>query len=149
MARWAWHNPANLVSRVFRQFLQFWELAPTRLTTDNAAQREELHLQDPRLEVRSLFSQKLRDSVSTASSLLELLLALTGIGIVLRTRWRATLLLLSVILAWAIGYALFVAKIRYRIPVLPLVFLFTGAGAAAAWASVRRAATRSHHVGSS
>jgi hypothetical protein len=49
-----------------------------------------------------------------------------------------------VVLAWAIGYALFVAKLRYRIPVLPLLFLFTGAGAAAAFSLIRRAMVWNH-----
>jgi hypothetical protein len=50
---------------------------------------------------------------------------------VARRRWRQALLPLGVIVAFAAGYALFVAKLRYRMPVLPLVFVFTGAGAAA------------------
>jgi uncharacterized membrane protein len=65
-----------------------------------------------------------------------------GIIVVARTRWRQTLLLVGVILAYAVGYALFAAKLRYRIPVLPLLFLFTGAGAAAAYSLVRRPAAR-------
>jgi 4-amino-4-deoxy-L-arabinose transferase-like glycosyltransferase len=142
ITRWAWHNPTSLVSRITRQFVQFWEPAPSRLTTDDPAKREELHRRDPRLGVKPPFPPGLRDLVSAGTFILELILALVGIGVVLRTRRRPALLVLSVILAWAIGYALFVAKLRYRIPVLPLLFLFTGAGVAAVFSLIRRAAAR-------
>jgi hypothetical protein len=140
MARWAWHDPSAMVSRVTRQFLQFWELAPTRLTTDDPAKREALHQRDPRLQVQPLFSRGLRDLVSAGSFLIELVLALVGLAAVVRTRWRPALLLVLVILSWAVGYALFVAKLRYRIPVLPLLFVFTGAGAVTALAFLQRIA---------
>ena len=139
MARWAWTDPGALFARTARQFVQFWELAPTRMATDNAAQREEFHRLDPRLTVEPFFSRELRDRVSAISFALELGLALVGIAVVARTRWRQVLLPMAVILAYAAGYALFVAKLRYRIPVLPLVFLFTGVGAAALYAFVRGA----------
>jgi hypothetical protein len=142
MARWAGNDPAGFASRVARQFVQFWELTPTRMITDNPAEREELHRRDPRLSVQQLFSRRLRDLVSAGSFALELLLALVGLVAVARTRWRQGLLPVAVILAYAAGYALFVAKLRYRIPVLPLLFLFTGAGAAAVYSLVRRAADR-------
>jgi hypothetical protein len=43
-----------------------------------------------------------------------------------------------VILAYAAGHALFVATLRYRITVMPLVFLFTGVGAAGMLSLMRR-----------
>jgi hypothetical protein len=128
MARWAWSNPEALVSRVSRQFVQFWELMPTRMATDDPIKRERFHQLDPRLEVQAPFSRSLRDWVSASSFGLELSLALLGIVMVMRLRWRSALLPMAVTLAYTAGYALFVAKLRYRIPVLPLLFLFTGAG---------------------
>ena len=138
MARWAWTNPGALFSRVTRQFVQFWELAPTRMATDNPARREELHRLDPRLPVEPVFPRRLRDWVSTLSFGLELSLALVGVVAVARTRWRHAVLPLALVLGYAAGYAVFAAKLRYRIPVLPLVFLFTGAGAAALYSFARR-----------
>jgi hypothetical protein len=108
------------------------------MTTDNAAQREALHRLDPRVSVEPLFSRELRDRVSAISFALELCLALVGIVVVARTQWRQVLLPVAVILAYAAGYALFAAKFRYRIPVLPLLFLFTGVGAAALYSLLRR-----------
>ena len=131
MVQWAWAEPGALVSRVSREFVKFWELAPTRLATDEPAKREEFHRRDPRLSVQPLFSRGLRDRVSAASFGLELALALVGLVAAIRARWRLTLLPVALILTYAMGYALFVAKVRYRIPVLPLVFLLTGAGASA------------------
>ncbi len=129
MVRWAWTEPGALVSRMSREFVRFWELAPTRLATDEPAKREELHQRDPRLSVYPLFPRGLRDRVSAASFGLELALALVGLVAAIRARPWPTLLPLALILTYAVGYAFFVAKLRYRIPVLPLVFLFTGVGA--------------------
>jgi 4-amino-4-deoxy-L-arabinose transferase-like glycosyltransferase len=131
LARWVWTDPLTVLSRGGRQFLQFWELAPSRLTTDDPLRREQLNRRDPRLSVQPLFSRGLRDRVSAGSFGLELALALLGLVVVARRRWRQALLPLAVIVAFAAGYALFVAKLRYRMPVLPLVFVFTGAGVAA------------------
>jgi len=141
LARWAWTDPSALASRVARQFVRFWEMTPTRMATDNPAQREEFHRLDPRLAVEPLFSRELRDRVSAVSFALELCLALVGIVVVARTQWRQMLLPVAVILAYAVGYALFAAKLRYRIPVLPLLFLFSGAGAAALYSLLRRASS--------
>jgi hypothetical protein len=142
MTRWAWRDPAAALSEVTRQFAQFWELVPTRMTTDNPVERERLHQRDSRLSVEPLFSRRLRDLVSAGSFSLELLLTLVGVIVVGRTRWRQALLLVAVIVAYAVGYALFVAKLRYRIPILPLLFLFAGAGAAAVYSFLRRAMAR-------
>ena len=142
IGRWAWRHPAALLSRVTRQFAQFWELMPTRMATDDPVKRERLHERDSRLPVRPLFSRRLRDLVSAGTFSLELILALVGVVVVGRTKRGYTLLLLGVIIAFAVGYAIFVAKLRYRIPILPLVFLFSGAGAATAYQFIRRAADR-------
>ncbi|HEX5575931.1 MAG TPA: hypothetical protein VFX42_08670, partial [Gemmatimonadales bacterium] len=85
-----------------------------------------------------LFSRRLRDWVSAGSFSLELFLALLGMILVARTHWRRLLLPVGIIVGYATGYALFAAKLRYRIPILPLVFLFTGAGAAVLYSWLRR-----------
>ncbi len=142
MARSAWTDPGALVSRFSGQFVQFWELRPTRMATDDPARREALHRRDPRLPVRPRFSRRLRDTVSAASFGLELALAVVGLVAAARARWRQTLLPLAVIFAYAAGYALIVAKLRYRIPVLPLVFLFTGVGLSTMYTLATGAARR-------
>ena len=113
------------------------------MATDDPVKRERLHERDSRLSVRPLFSRRLRDLVSAGTFSLELILALVGVVVVCRTRRGYTLLLLGVIVAYAVGYALFVAKLPLPNPVLPLLFLFTGVGAAAVFQFIRRAADRS------
>ncbi len=137
---WAWTDPGAFVARVGRQFVQFWELTPTRLVTDDPAKREALHQLDQRLSADPLFPRRLRDRVSAATFGVELVLALIGLVVSARARPRQTFLLAALIVAYAAGFALFVAKLRYRIPMLPLLFIFTAAGAVAAHSVVRRVA---------
>jgi hypothetical protein len=138
LAQWAWDNPGAFVARSGRQFLIFWELSPSGMSSDDSTRRAALHRRDPRLPVQALFPRRLRDIVSAASSALEFSLALLGLVLVARTRQPRALLPLAVILAYAAGYALFVGALRYRMTVLPLVFLFSGAGAAWVLSSIRR-----------
>ena len=142
MLRYAWTDPGALGFQVARNFVQFWELTPTRISTDDPIKREEYHRLDPRLSVEPLFSRALRDLVSALSFGLELTLALAGLALGTRGRWRRASLPVALMLAYAVGYSLFVAKLRYRIPVLPLVFLFTGAGVAVVLSFARRTAGR-------
>jgi CHASE2 domain-containing sensor protein len=63
------------------------------------------------------------------ASTVEFGLALFGLVFLWRTQRAAALLIGTVTITFALGYALFVAKLRYRIPVLPLVFVLAGVGA--------------------
>jgi hypothetical protein len=127
--RKAWTDPAGLAARTGRQFVQFWELVPTRLTTDDPERRVALHQTDPRLPTGALVAARHRNLVSMITSAVEFGLALIGLILLWRTQRRAALLITTVTIAFALGYALFVAKLRYRIPVLPLVFVLAGIGA--------------------
>lgn len=133
-----WSNPGSFVARTAGNFVQFWELAPSRMVTDNPEVRQRLHELDPRLATEPMFPRNLRDIVSVVSFTLELTLALVGLVAVARTRWRGALMPAALIVTYAAGYALLVAKVRYRIPILPLLFLYTGAGAAALYAWMAR-----------
>lgn len=129
MLKKAWTDPAELAARTGRQFLQFWELIPTRLTTDDPKRRAMLHQRDPRLPTGSLAPSGVRDLVSMIASSVEFGLALFGFVLLWRTQRSAALLIGIVTIAFGFGYALFVAKLRYRIPILPLVFVLAGVGA--------------------
>jgi len=129
IVRRAWSDPGNIAGRTARQFLQFWELTPTRLTTDDPELRADMHRRDPRLPTTALVPSGPRDLVSMVASTLEFALALVGLVVLWRRRPDAALLITGVTFTFALGYALFVAKLRYRIPVLPLVFLLAGVGA--------------------
>jgi 4-amino-4-deoxy-L-arabinose transferase-like glycosyltransferase len=124
-----WNDPARFAGRTARQFVQFWELTPSRLTTDDPRRRSVLHQQDSRLPKTALVPAGPRDIVSMIASTLEFALALVGLVPLWRKRPSAALLISTVTVTFALGYALFVAKLRYRIPILPLVFLLAGVGA--------------------
>lgn len=137
--RKTWREPLDIAERVIREFGHFWELYPTRLETDNPARLEAMHQQDPRLPVESRFPRGLRDWVSALSFGGELMLAAVGLAAAWRRRRAETVLLLGVTLTYTLGYALFIAKLRYRIPLLPCVLLFAGAGAIALQGTVATA----------
>jgi CHASE2 domain-containing sensor protein len=63
------------------------------------------------------------------ASTLEFAMALVGLVLLWRQRPSAAVLIGAVTVTFALGYALFVAKLRYRIPILPLVFVLAGVGA--------------------
>jgi 4-amino-4-deoxy-L-arabinose transferase-like glycosyltransferase len=134
-----WQDPVGLARHVTCEFGHFWELYPTRLATDDPAQLEAMHREDPRLPLAPSFGVTLRDYVSALSFGTELLLAIVGAGVAWRRQRVATVLFLSVTFTYALGFALFFAKLRYRIVVLPCILLFAGVGAtalasaAAAW----------------
>jgi hypothetical protein len=120
-------------------------LYPQRLTTDNAERRATMRAYDERLPAEQSFPVGLRDVVSALSFGAELTLAVVGLVTVWPTRRREASLLLAVILCFALAYAPFVARLRYRIPVLPLLLLFAGSGAVAVGRS-RRARAISHRT---
>jgi hypothetical protein len=131
-------DPAAFVQRTLQQFGYFWELSPSRLLTDDPQWREGAHERDERLPTDPTFSPSLRDRVSALSFGFELAVALLGVLVAARRRPRETALLLALVLAYALGFSLFFAKLRYRIAVLPEVFLFTGVGLATIWQAAAR-----------
>jgi hypothetical protein len=140
----ATEEPGRFIKRVTREFGYFWELYPTRLASDQPAQRARMNALDPRMPTGQAFEPSIRNAVSVLSFGAELLLALIGIVLAWRRDRRTTLLLIGTILSFAFGYTLFVAKMRYRIPVVPFLYVFSGVGAMAVFDAVRvRMADRS------
>lgn len=131
LATAARRDPASFTRRTVREFRGFWELYPTRLTTDDSSRRAEFARRDPRLTSTALLQRSLRDTASALSFGIELALAAVGLLIGWKTRRRETVWLLAIVLAFSLGYALFHGKLRYRIPILPIVFGFAGLGAQA------------------
>ena len=125
----AWKEPLPFVSHITRELGHFFELYPQRLATDNPESRAEIHGHDSRLPSSSVVPSRPRDVVSALTFGPELLLALVGLAAGWRDRRSAVLLLAGGTVCYGLGYALFVGKLRYRIPVLPLLFLLAGYGA--------------------
>lgn len=124
-------EPAAVARHVAREFRSFWELYPTRLTTDIPHLRSRFHEFDPRFPIAPTFPRGLRDLASALSFGPELLLAFVGVAVACWQRRTQAAFIGAVILSYALGYAFFIAKLRYRIAVLPEVFLFAGVGATA------------------
>ena len=129
MVRGMWHDPAGTVGRIANEFAYFWAPYPTRLSTDRAERREAFHEEDPRLPTEVTFSPGLRDRVSALSFGVEMTFALAGAVLAWRRHPAAAVLLLGVCIVYGLGYALIIGKLRYRIPVLPCVFLIAGVAA--------------------
>jgi hypothetical protein len=142
IARRAWTEPVAFLARAGREFAHFWELYPTRLVSDDPERRSTMRAKEPRLSTAPMFGKGLRDTVSAITFTGELILAGLGVALTWRARRREALLLLTLILGFAVGYTIFVAKLRYRIPVLPLLFVFTGVGADAVRTFARGASGR-------
>lgn len=121
-------KPTRVANRVVRELGHFWEPYPTRLTTDHLAGRTKLHALDTRLPQSTTFPPGLRDVVSAVSYGVEITLALVGLALAGRGRRAAVMLIVGVALAYGCGYALFIAKLRYRIVIMPGVFLLAGLG---------------------
>jgi hypothetical protein len=121
-------DPAGFAGRTLREFGHFWEPYPTRLVTDDPSRRAGFARQDPRVASEPLLRRSLRDVVSAFSFGLELALAAIGLVVGWRHRRRETVWLAAVVLSFALGYALFYGKLRYRIPILPIVLCFGGVG---------------------
>ena len=131
-------DPAGLAARMAAEFGHFWEFAPSRMVSDDAETRATLHRADPRLSADPAVPRTLRDLVSAATFAIELAFAAVGLIVLWRTRRREAVMLLVVVLGFALAHSLFVGKLRYRITVLPLVFMLTGAGVAAVTARFTR-----------
>lgn len=64
-------------------------------------------------------------------------------GLITRRRWRELWLLYAMIVALALSVALFYVFGRYRFPLVPLLALFAGAGAAGVWSWFQKRAWQS------
>lgn len=123
-------DPPGFARRTLREFGHFWELYPTRLITDDPARRAGLSERDSRLSTAPVVQRSGRNIVSAVSFGLELALAAIGLVVAWRHRRRETVWLVVLVLSFALGYSLFFGKLRYRIPILPIVLAFAGLGAA-------------------
>lgn len=142
IANRASENPGSFLAHVVREVGHFFEPYPTRLETDRVDERAREHAEDPRLPSEQRFRPGLRDAVSAVTYGAEMLLAILGMVVAWRERRSGALLLAAIVVAYALGFGLFAGRLRYRIPVLPLLFAFAGAGAAFVWSAVSPTARR-------
>jgi 4-amino-4-deoxy-L-arabinose transferase-like glycosyltransferase len=123
-------DPLRFVRRTVQELGYFWEPYPTRMLTDDAQFMAYLRQRDPRLTGTPLLPPRWRDTVSAISYAVEVALALTGLVLVWSRCRREILWLGAVLFVFGLGYALFYGKLRYRVPVMPIVLAFAGVGVA-------------------
>jgi 4-amino-4-deoxy-L-arabinose transferase-like glycosyltransferase len=118
-----------------RQFLGFWQLYPERIKMSKPGYREKLHRTQPRLVKDTIYKPGLLiNLVSIVSTGPVLLFGIFGAAVMWRRgECRELLILLAMIFSFALGYALFVGKIRYRIPVEPYIIILCAYGMTQAW----------------
>ncbi len=128
-------TPGAFARRYVKEFANFWELSPKRVAMSQQAFREYLHAKDARIVRTTVFGTSLASLVSILSVGPMFLFALIG-GVAMsfqRERRRHLSLLCSVILSFAVGYAFFFGKMRYRIPVEPYIVLLGAYGLGMIW----------------
>jgi 4-amino-4-deoxy-L-arabinose transferase-like glycosyltransferase len=127
------------VVRTSRNFLYFWELYPSRILTTDQGYRDELHANDSRIVKETIYTHNgLINAVSILSTGPIFLFAFLGTAAMWpRKELRRSLSLLWIIaLSFAVGYAFFSGKIRYRIPVEPYLIILSAYGIHAAYAMI-------------
>jgi 4-amino-4-deoxy-L-arabinose transferase-like glycosyltransferase len=128
-------NPNQYASRVTREFLFFWELYPDRLVMNRPAIREQMYKADSRIVRETVFGTSWTTLVSILSVGPIFFFALIGAGVMgpEKEQRRALTLFGSTILSFAIGYSLFLGKIRYRVPVEPYIIIMSAYGLRQMW----------------
>jgi len=125
--------------RFRRNFIKFWELYPTSIAMDEQGYRESLHAQDARIVEETIYRPNhLINTVSILSTGPVFLFALLGtIAMWQRKELRRDLSILWIMaMSFAVGYAFFWGKMRYRIPVEPYPIILSAYGLHAAYAII-------------
>jgi 4-amino-4-deoxy-L-arabinose transferase-like glycosyltransferase len=125
--------------RFGRNFADFWELYPSRMLTTDQGYRDWLHAEDSQLVKETIYSpNRLINAVSMLSTGPIFLFALFGtVAMWLRRDLRRELSMLWIMaLSFAVGYAFFIGKIRYRIPVEPYLIILSAYGIHATYARI-------------
>jgi hypothetical protein len=123
-------RPDVFAARFGREFLGFWELYPSRVSMNRPGFREASNRRDSRVVRQTIYGRRdLMNLVSILSTGPLFLFTMLGLGAMWVKRNRRELsLLLAIILSYAVGYALFVGKIRYRMPVEPYIVIIGAYG---------------------
>lgn len=130
-------RPGRFMAHFVKEFGHFWELYPTRIQMSRSAYREKMHRLDDRIVVeKTVAGRRWTTVISIMSTVPMFGFALLGAGAMARRQAcrRDLSLLLLLILSFAAGYAIFIAKIRYRIPIEPYILILSAYGLQQTWA---------------
>ncbi|NLP10167.1 hypothetical protein GX408_07205, partial [bacterium] len=123
-------HPAATVQHVFNELGHFWALYPDRLDTALHSYRAQLHAKDHRMEINGDFWKWVKwPSILIMAPIF--LLAVYGGMRSSRVDRRITWLWLSTFISLSMGYSMIYSEVRYRIPIEPLILIWTALGVTA------------------
>ncbi|MEZ5540442.1 MAG: glycosyltransferase family 39 protein [Pseudomonadota bacterium] len=125
-----WLKVADMARRFPVEFISFFELYPRRVNLLEQYNRDWAHEHRPNFVRYTSFGSKLVNAVSIVSVSTLYVFALVGMRVLwqARERRRELALLVIMVLSFALGYAAFWGKIRYRIPVDPYIIILSAWG---------------------
>lgn len=133
-------RPDRFAMHFGKQFLNFWELYPERIQMSRPGHRANWNRRDSRVVTSTLYNpNRLIYVISIMSTGPVFFFAVVGTGAMwFRPELRRQLSLLWImILSFAVGYAFFVGRIRYRIPVEPYIIILSAYGLVSVWYALR------------
>ncbi len=122
-------NPVTFSRHLKKNFVNFFRLAPSKyLTSADANYNAGIHEKDKRITKANKFSQSQLSSVISTVTFGSIL-AFGILGLLFsRNDLRKSLLLLTAILVLAVTYSFYFGKVRYRIPIEPLMIVYAANG---------------------
>jgi len=122
-------NPGTFSRHFKENFVNFFRLAPSdSLKSADPNYNAGIHEKDKRITKTNKFSQSQLSSLISAVTF-GAIMGLAILGLLCSGKdFRKSLLLLSAILALAVTYSFYYGKMRYRIPVEPLMIVYAANG---------------------
>ena len=124
-----YQNPGTFSRHFKKNFVNFFSLTPSeRLKSADPNYNTGIHEKDKRITKTNKFSQSQLSSLISAVTF-GAILGLAILGLLCSGKdFRKSLLLLIAILALAVTYSFYYGKMRYRIPVEPLMIVYAANG---------------------
>jgi 4-amino-4-deoxy-L-arabinose transferase-like glycosyltransferase len=121
--------PGAYAVYVAGQMKRLWTIQPDQLQTANVEVRKKAAAQDARMLVKNHPAEKVQRFAWLFSVVLTPYYLLAFLGVWAgRAQLRKGFLFLLLILGYSFGYAMFFARLRYRLPIEPFVALFSAVG---------------------
>lgn len=125
-------QPGKYLGNMAGEFIRFWKFIPDRVVTTRLDYRLKVHQEDERMIVDHPYTSPVLDWVSILTYGPVFILAIAGI-LLSTGSWKLLSLPLLLLLSQAVGYSLFFAQTRYRLPVEFCLMILAAGGAWALW----------------
>jgi len=123
-----YQNPGTFLRHFKGNFVNFFRLTPSGLTSADPNYNAGIHEKDKRITETNKFSQSQLSSLISAVAFGSIL-ALGILGLLFSGKdLRKSLLLLTAIFVLAVSYSFYFGKMRYRIPIEPLMIVYAANG---------------------